>query len=82
MKINDKAGIRGVFAARPDLEKVYVLEDGRHYFNEAHAKCANGLEEKKGTDGKVTQVAKAVKYTALKADDKQLQDEPTEAPKA
>lgn len=75
MKINDKAGINATFAARPDFEKVHVLEDGRHFFNEEHAKWGNGHEEKKDKDGKVTQVAKKVKYTSLERGAKELKEE-------
>lgn len=75
MKINDKKGINETFAARPDLTEVHIIDDGRHFFNEDHAKYANGSTEVKDKDGKVTGYkAKPVKYTTLKADAKELKE--------
>jgi hypothetical protein len=73
-KINDKAGIRETFAALPDLKKVHILEDGRHFFDEAHAKSANGFTRK--VEGKKETVTpKEVKYKSYGPDASELQDE-------
>lgn len=75
MKINDIKGINQTFAELPQLKKVHVLEDGRHFFNEQHAKEANGFTESKGEDGKVTKTAKEVKYKSLAPGAKELEEE-------
>lgn len=64
MKINDKAGINATFAALPHLEKVHVLADGSHYFNEAHAKRMAG---------------KGNKFSTLAKDAKELKETPAAA---
>jgi hypothetical protein len=52
-KINDKAGIRATFAARPDLKHVHLLEDGTHYFNKSHAEhMGRKKTEGEGDDAK------------------------------
>jgi hypothetical protein len=75
MNILDKKGINETFAQVPSLKKVHILEDGRHYFNEAHAKAANGYTTEKGEDGQIKQVANKVKYTSLAPDAKELVEE-------
>jgi hypothetical protein len=77
MNINDKAGIRDTFAARPDLKAVHVLEDGRHFFNKLHAQHA--AKKKTVGEGEDAKEELAEKITTLKPDAKELQDE---APKA
>ena len=79
MKINNINGINETFAQVPSLEKVYILEDGRHFFNEEHAKSANGSETSKGKDGKLVSKLKTVKYTALEKGAKELKETPAAA---
>ena len=75
--INDKAGIRATFAARPDLKEVHVLENGTHFFNKAHVKqAARKKIEGEGDEAKEVQDEKIVTF---KRDAKELEDE---APKA
>lgn len=79
-KINDKAGIRATFATRPDLKAVHVLENGDHYFNKLHAEHMG----RKKTEGEGEDAKEVLdeKITTIKRDDKQLEDEAPEAPKA
>ena len=58
--INNKAGIRATFKARPDLKAVHVLPTGAHYFNLDHAEEA--LQE-------------GEEITTLAADSPELRDE-------
>lgn len=75
MKINDIKGINETFTQVPSLKKVHILEDGRHFFNEKHAKTANGYKEEKDEEGKVKQVPNEVKYKSLAPDAKELKEE-------
>jgi hypothetical protein len=79
MKINDIKGINETFEQVPSLEKVHILEDGRHFFNEEHAKSANGSETSKGKDGKLVSKLKAVKYKTLEKGAKELTETPAAA---
>ena len=73
MKINNITGIMETFAALPSLEKVHITEDGRHFFNEEHAKSANGYDEEK-KDKKITYKAKKSPYKTFARDAKELTD--------
>jgi hypothetical protein len=75
MKNSNILGIMATFAAMATLEKVHILADGRHYFNEEAAKYANGTEEKTtgtGAAKKTTVVAKKVEYKSYARDSKEL----------
>jgi hypothetical protein len=79
-KINDLQGIRDTFAALPKLEKVHILEDGRHYFDENHAKEANGFTAKV-EDKKTKRTPNKVSYKSYPKDAKEL-ELPTPTPAA
>jgi hypothetical protein len=78
IKINHLAGIIETFEARPDLKKVHILADGRHFFNENHAKEANGytVETK---DGKSKNVLNKVEYKSYAPDAAELKPTPAAA---
>ena len=44
LKINNRAGIRETFAARPDLTEVQVLASGEHYFTVPPVDATAGQE--------------------------------------
>jgi hypothetical protein len=71
-KINDLQGIRDTFAALPSLEKVHITEDGRHFFNEQHAKEANGFTSKT-EEKKVKRTPNKVTYKSYPRDAKELE---------
>ena len=48
MKINNKTAINETFAAVPTLKKVHITANGEHYFNEGHAKYAEGKKDEEG----------------------------------
>jgi hypothetical protein len=80
-KINNLAGIRETMAAVPSLTKVHITEDGRHYFDEGHAKAANGYDEAKDKQNKLQRTPKKVSYKTYEAGAKEL-EMPTPTPAA
>jgi hypothetical protein len=77
-KINDLEGIRATFAAVPSLEKVHITEDGRHFFNEQHAKEANGYTSKV-ENKKTVNTPNKVKYSTFDRNAKELETPTTPA---
>ncbi len=70
-KINNLEGIKATFEAKPDLKKVHILADGRHFFNEQHAKEANGYTEK-SKDNKAERTLNKVEYKTFAPDAAEL----------
>jgi hypothetical protein len=77
-KINNLTGIVETFAARPDLEKVHIMADGRHFFNEQYAKEANGYKSET-KEGKLKITLNKVEYKSYGPDATELK---TAAPAA
>jgi hypothetical protein len=75
MKNSNILGIMATLAAVSTIEKVHILTDGRHYFNEDAAKYANGTEEKTtgtGAAKKTVLSPKKVDYKTYARDSKEL----------